>query len=377
MIISDVLAKIFRRQVAPEVARLAELGETSERTLRRSARNLRQAASRESAIDLESAQRIPRGSGRPRSRGSGISDRYLNRVIDERSAELGLNTDAQRALEAGLLIDEPLLTVALAGGQTRPELLFGKKEWAGYLDARAFARRHGDRELTVPFIAEIYQRLAVRQDSIFAFGTRRCTLLHPLTDKEKSLIESNRYLKLVPTGTVPTRHGGIQFVVPSKEIEGELQSLCDWYNKARAHRGTEPYRLAAELQQRFVSIHPWPDHNGRSSRLLMNWSLERDNLPPSAPSDFNKDFFSTADEWTDQVRAGSHAYAERAARLDHLGDTAEPVTVFGLEHERERFLNLFGHTEPFNPGALHDFSLNQSILESLRGNRTPDSGVEG
>ncbi|MEU7631348.1 hypothetical protein AB0C34_15365 [Nocardia sp. NPDC049220] len=44
-----------------------------------------------------------------------------------------------------MLIDEPFLHVALVSRQTHPELLFGMREWAGYLDARAFARRQATR----------------------------------------------------------------------------------------------------------------------------------------------------------------------------------------------------------------------------------------
>ncbi|MFI9635116.1 hypothetical protein ACIHAX_20760 [Nocardia sp. NPDC051929] len=73
-------------------------------------------------------------------------------LIDQRSAELGLHTPAQRALESSLFIDEPAHQVALLSRYPRPELTFGERDWAGYLDARAFARHYGDQELTVPFM---------------------------------------------------------------------------------------------------------------------------------------------------------------------------------------------------------------------------------
>ncbi len=299
--------------------------------------------------------------------------RAIDTAIDEWCTELGLHTPAQRALESSLLIDEPFLHVALAGRQKHPELLFGKGEWAGYLDARAFARRHGERELTVPFMTELHERLsrftAPDHGGVLAHGKRWGAHLHPFTDKEIAAVKANPYLELLSPETVPLRHGGIEYRLSSPEaIRNELQSMSSWYNEARDQPGADPYRIAAELQQRFVSIHPWNDYNGRSSRLLMNWSLERDGLPPSAVADFNKDLFSTPEEWADDVRAGSNAFGDRADRLERLGDTADPISVFDLEREHGRYLDRYGERELFIPGDAHDTNFYRSLLERLRGN---------
>lgn len=310
------------------------------------------------------------------ARGSDSDVGEVAALIEQRSAELGLRTPAQRALESRLLIDEPLHQAALITHHPHPELLFGEKEWAGYLEARTFARQHGDRELDVPFIAELHQRLARFADpdiaGIFAHSKRWGVRVgSTFTHEEAAFIKANPYLEYLPRGTVPLgpAQDAYEYRISSPdEVRAELQSMSDWYNNARNQPGTDPYRLAAQLQQRFVSIHPFLDYNGRSSRLLMNWSLERDGLPPSAPMDFNKDIFSTTEEWTDSVRAGSDAFGERAARLEHLGETADPVEVFGLEREHERYRTLGGMTATPLPGAGHDIKWYQSLLEQLRGN---------
>lgn len=56
------------------------------------------------------------------------------------------------------------------------------------------------------------------------------------------------------------------FLVPK-----EMENLFHWYeaNKSRLH----PVILAAEMHQRLVTIHPFVDGNGRTSRLLMNLVL--------------------------------------------------------------------------------------------------------
>lgn len=302
-------------------------------------------------------------------------------VIYKRSAELGLHTPAQRALESSAFIDEPFLQMALVSRQKRPELLFGEREWAGYLDARAFARRHGDRDLSVPFMVELHQRLSrftsPDRGGIFSHRRRSAPQPYPLTDKEIALVEANPYIEFRPPGTGgPFRHGAIEYRLSSPdEVEVELQSLVKWYNDARSQPGADSYLLATVLQRNFVSIHPWDyDYNGRSSRLLMNWSLERDGLPPSAVADFDKDLFTTIEEWTDTVRAGSDSFDERAVRLERLGDAADPIAVFGLERERERYLTLHGDdwVPLFEPGAPHDIRLNRALLERLRGNEAYD-----
>jgi len=57
-----------------------------------------------------------------------------------------------------------------------------------------------------------------------------------------------------------------------------MQELIEWY---RAEQGNmHPVMLAAMLHYKFVRIHPFDDGNGRVSRLLMNYVLLRNGLPP-------------------------------------------------------------------------------------------------
>ncbi|MFE9328497.1 Fic family protein [Nocardia sp. NPDC052278] len=194
-------------------------------------------------------------------------------------------------------------------------------------------------------MAELHQpvaRFGMPDAGVIDPGERWFVSSKPSTLEEIANVEANPYLKRISEGTVPLKRniGAVAYrLTDSAEIRHALQSLSDWYNEARSVAGTDPYRLAATLQQRFVSIHPFRDYNGRSSRLLMNWSLERDGLSPSVLPDFNKDIFSTTDQWTDAVRAGSQTFAERADRLQQLGAAADPVQTFGLQHLQELYRN--------------------------------------
>lgn len=391
-------ADFFRNTVVPEVTRLGKeitdstaaairkagdgLGnEVVPRTLeagREGERRVLGAQAKDQAASTGSAgDSSGRGQGEGGSRGGheaaaqSQGDEVVA-LIEQRSAELGLHTPAQRALESSLFIDEPLHQLALIKDQPHPELLFGDREWAGYLDARAFARRYGDQELTVPFLVELHRRISIastdRPGGAFADGRRWGPLTRLLTDREIALVEANPHLEYLPPGTGGfLLDGGINYRVSSPDAaRAELESLCDRYNDTRHRSRVDPYRLAAELQQRTVSIHPWWDCNGRLSRLLMNWSLENNGLPPSVLSDFDKDVFSTTTEWTDAVRAGSDTFGERAERLEKLGATADPVAVFGLEGDYELFRSLGRSTAPFDCGDQQDIRGCRRDLEQLR-----------
>lgn len=65
------------------------------------------------------------------------------------------------------------------------------------------------------------------------------------------------------------RIGGSSHVPPDAwKVPSEMEVLFEWY---REHQSVlHPIVLAAEMHERLVSIHPFIDGNGRTSRLLMN-----------------------------------------------------------------------------------------------------------
>lgn len=66
------------------------------------------------------------------------------------------------------------------------------------------------------------------------------------------------------------------YIAPT-EIPFEIQELIDWSNKAVNE--LHPVQYAADLHQKFVSIHPFVDGNGRTARLLMNFALSEAGYP--------------------------------------------------------------------------------------------------
>ena len=59
-----------------------------------------------------------------------------------------------------------------------------------------------------------------------------------------------------------------------------MGELIQWYNNEAKKNELHPVELAALLHYKFVLIHPFDDGNGRISRLLMNYVLLKNNLPP-------------------------------------------------------------------------------------------------
>ena len=72
--------------------------------------------------------------------------------------------------------------------------------------------------------------------------------------------------------------GGSKFMPPSPvEVYPMLMEFFKWYNKNK--NKLHPVELAALVHLKFVTIHPFGDGNGRISRLIMNFILNRKKYP--------------------------------------------------------------------------------------------------
>lgn len=69
-----------------------------------------------------------------------------------------------------------------------------------------------------------------------------------------------------------------QFMPPMPaEIDFLLKEFFDWYKKNE--KILNPIELAALVHLKFVTIHPFGDGNGRISRLMMNFVLNKNRYP--------------------------------------------------------------------------------------------------
>ncbi len=77
---------------------------------------------------------------------------------------------------------------------------------------------------------------------------------------------------------LPVAISGSSHIPPQPYL---LQDLMDDYFRfyAQCHTKLHPVTLAAEMHQRLVTIHPFIDGNGRTSRLIMNLILLQHGFP--------------------------------------------------------------------------------------------------
>lgn len=126
-----------------------------------------------------------------------------------------------------------------------------------------------ERPLTESAIKNLHSLLLVRpfwKEAITSDGqtTRR-------------LIEVGNYKKY--PNSVRLQNGEIFHYAPPEETPILMGELMQWY-RDEENNGLHPLTLAAMLHYKFVRIHPFDDGNGRISRLLMNYVLLKNNLPP-------------------------------------------------------------------------------------------------
>ena len=72
--------------------------------------------------------------------------------------------------------------------------------------------------------------------------------------------------------------------IPQQLVASEFDNFITWLNEELTqcdNRTKNPIIVAAIAYQRFISIHPYADGNGRTGRMLMDYILQRYGLPPA------------------------------------------------------------------------------------------------
>jgi hypothetical protein len=85
-------------------------------------------------------------------------------------------------------------------------------------------------------------------------------------------------------------NSGFGNYINESQVESEMNHFVEWLNQelTNCDNGIQnPVQVAASAYQRLVSIHPFADANGRTTRLVMDYILQRYNLPPAIIKDAN------------------------------------------------------------------------------------------
>jgi len=71
---------------------------------------------------------------------------------------------------------------------------------------------------------------------------------------------------------------GSEWLPPSHElVKGEMEKIYHWYYAAK--KRFHPVELGSILHNKLVRAHPFSDGNGRTSRVVMNWVLIKNDFP--------------------------------------------------------------------------------------------------
>lgn len=101
---------------------------------------------------------------------------------------------------------------------------------------------------------------------------------------------------------------GSKFIPPTPaELNPLLKDFFSWYNKNK--NKTQPVELAALVHLKFVTIHPFGDGNGRISRLMMNFALNRYGYPLTDISYENRTSYYNALERS-QTKNKEHTFIQ-------------------------------------------------------------------
>ena len=90
-----------------------------------------------------------------------------------------------------------------------------------------------------------------------------------LTDSEKEWFKVGEYK------SIKNFVGNITTSLPSN-VANDMKELLDWYDTI----DKKSIEDIIEFHVRFEKIHPFEDGNGRTGRLLINYELLKNNLPP-------------------------------------------------------------------------------------------------
>jgi hypothetical protein len=101
-------------------------------------------------------------------------------------------------------------------------------------------------------------------------------------------------------------YAGFIFYPRSTEVPFLMKELVTNYNPKiqKAKTVDEIINVAADFQRDYVSIHPFRDGNGRTSRLMMDYILMSKGLPSSQLDNTNLDLGMRPAQWRTEVKKG-------------------------------------------------------------------------
>ncbi|MBS0626581.1 MAG: Fic family protein [Verrucomicrobia bacterium] len=112
---------------------------------------------------------------------------------------------------------------------------------------------------------------------------------HVRSPEEKQILE--RYFHIPP---------------PSSQVDEKMKELAQKLKRSAISKEKDPIDLACAAHQGLTELHPFPDGNGRTARILMNAILLRAEKPPAV--------FIDEDDYINAVRKGDAVFRQEVVK---------------------------------------------------------------
>ncbi len=216
----------------------------------------------------------------------GTSLEAVNRLVEELKSLLPMKAEDQKRLDKKFRLEFNYNSNHLEGntltyGETELLLIFddtkGNHTMREYEEMKAhdvalqmIEEYANDRErpLTEQFIKNLNKTILVRP-----YWKEAITNDGQDTRREIKVGDYKEY-----PNSVRLQNGEIFEYASPVDTPIQMQELIEWYRNEEEQ--THPVTLAAMLHYKFVRIHPFDDGNGRIARLLLNYVLLKNELPP-------------------------------------------------------------------------------------------------
>ncbi|MCP4913656.1 MAG: hypothetical protein GY909_11120 [Oligoflexia bacterium] len=161
---------------------------------------------------------------------------------------------------------------------------------------------------TRPLLPDEVERLLAAEANLNSLKKTLPSMIKTLEDEAK-VIEAN--LK-----AIRTQHTNLQNNLANRQnelVEALTEERIRWFNQQRQKIGplNSPEKLdeftdtLAEFQRDIISIHPFADGNGRSTRqFALYYPLMREGFPPPRILNPDNDLFTPLDIWAKEIKDG-------------------------------------------------------------------------
>ncbi len=174
-----------------------------------------------------------------------------------------------------------------------------------------------------------------------------------------------------------TNSGGTNQELTRNMVNALTEERLNWFVLQRDQIGeidssekfSELIDLIATLQRDVVSIHPFPNGNGRTTReFLLNYALIREGFFPPRISDPNLDMYSSLEDWKEIIVRGIESterlYSDLSNRIDLGLDISNSPELYLPYFKRTADLDLkkYGRSDIYDNDRVADVDARQFLV---------------